>query len=208
MELLIKALLDGDHAAALAEARGLVAAGTQPQRIILEAVQPAMERLDEKCTVEQFNLLEIMLTGRAVATVVKELFPEGPPAEGSRGTLVIGSLQGDIHDLGKNVTKAVLLGKGFRVVDCGKDCPVETLVGAALREQARAILVSGLLTVVIPQVRKIRPLLDQEGGAQIRVVAGGAALKQASPAELNCDFVAENAFIGARYIEQLVEGRP
>jgi 5-methyltetrahydrofolate--homocysteine methyltransferase len=203
MDKLVETLLQGDHVGALSEARRLLALGIAPERIVTDGMETAMRRLDDKCTVESFNLLEIMLAGRAVSAVVNELYPEGaPPAQG-RATFVIASLEGDIHDLGKNVTRMVLIGKGYRVVDLGKDCPVETLVNAAEREHADAVLVSGLITPVIPQVRKLRPALAARGLDGIKVVAGGAALKQATAEELNVDYVAETAFDGARYLEQL-----
>jgi len=203
---LIDVLLAGDHAEALAEARRLRGVGMAPERIVTDGLEAAMQLLDDKCTVESFNLLEIMLVGRAVSAVVMELYPEGVPPESGRQTFVIATLEGDVHDLGKNIAKMVLIGKGYRVVDLGKDCPVETLVNAAQREQAYAVLVSGLITPVIPQVRKLRPALDSRGLDGIRVVAGGAALKQSSADSLNVDYVAETAFDGARYLDSLVQG--
>jgi dimethylamine corrinoid protein len=96
-----------------------------------------MDGMSAKCTTEQFNLLEIMLTGRAAMAVAREVFPEGPMAS-TRGTVVIATPQGDVHDLGKNITRMVLISKGFRVIDCGKDCPVTEMVAAVGREHAFA----------------------------------------------------------------------
>ncbi|MEN6586752.1 MAG: cobalamin-dependent protein [Sulfuricella sp.] len=205
MDKLVETLLQGDHTGALAEARRLLALSVVPERIVTEGMETAMRQLDDKCTVESFNLLEIMLVGRAVSAVANELYPEGLSPEQGRATCVIATLLGDVHDLGKNITRMVLIGKGYRIVDLGKDCPVETLVNAAERESARAVLVSGLLTSVIPQVGKVRPTLAERGLAHIKVIAGGAALKQSSPQALNVDYVAETAFDGARYLDQLLE---
>jgi 5-methyltetrahydrofolate--homocysteine methyltransferase len=207
MQALMNALLEGDHAAALAETKALLAAGVPPEAIVTEGLEAAMKRLDDKCTVESFNLLEIMLVGRAVSAVVNQLYPEGvPPAKG-RDTFVIATLEGDIHDLGKNIAKMVLIGKGFRVVDCGKDTPVETVIDTAQRENAHAVLISGLITSIIPQVRKVKSALAARGLGHVRVVAGGAALKQVDPGDLNVDYVAETAFDGARYLEGLARER-
>jgi 5-methyltetrahydrofolate--homocysteine methyltransferase len=89
-------------------------------------------------------------------------------------------------------------------VDLGRDCSLETLAAAAEREHARAVLVSGLISPVVPRVRKVREALAERGLAAVAVVAGGAALKQLSPADLNVDYVAETAFDGARYLDALV----
>lgn len=204
---LMDALLDGDHRQALEETRRLRAAGVSPVEIVTKGLEVAMRRLDEKCTVEGFNLLEIMLVGRAVSAVVGELYPAGEAPPVGKATFIIATLEGDVHDLGKNIAKMVLIGKGYRVVDLGRDCPVQNVVEAVEREGASAVLVSGLITAIIPQVRKVRPALAEHGFSDVKVVAGGAALKQASAENLQVDYVAETAFDGARYLDQLFEGQ-
>ena len=206
MDVLVKALLDGDQAHAVAAAKKLGEAGVGHEQIITDGVEAAMLELNAKCTVEEFNLLEIMLAGRAVMGVMKELYPPGTHLPRKKGTVVLASLEGDIHDLGKNVLKMILTAKGYRIVDCGKDCPVEKLVDAAKQEAALAIGVSGLITSVIPHVRKLREEMTRPGFGHILIMAGGAALKQASAASLNVDFVAETAFDGVSYLEQFAGG--
>lgn len=164
---LIDVLLAGDHAAALAETQRLIQAGHPAEKIVTAGLETAMRRLDDKCTVESFNLLEIMLVGRAVSAVVHELYPEGVPPENSRGTLI---------------------------------------VAATAREAASGVLISGLISSIVPQVRRVRPALRTHGLGSVWVVAGGAALKQCAAADLDVDYVAENAFDGARYIEARFTG--
>ncbi len=197
---LIKALLDGNQSVAVAEAVDLRNAGVDNEQIIIGGVEAAMGKLDAKCTVEQFNLLEIMLAGRAVTGVIKALYPDGPPPA-TRETVALASLEGDVHDLGKNIVKTVLLAKGYRVVDCGKDCPVETLIDNAEREGAGIICISGLITSVMPLVRQVGPMLQARGLTDIKVLAGGAALKQTSANSLNVHYIADSVFDGVRYLE-------
>jgi dimethylamine corrinoid protein len=205
-ERFIAALVDGDHVSALAEAQRLQAAGVPPELLVTEGLEAAMQRVDDKCTVDSFNLLEIMLVGRAVSVVADTLYPRGIPADQRKATVVIATPEGDIHDLGKNIVRMVLLGKGYRVVDLGRDCPVARLVRGARDERARAVLLSGLITTVIPRVREVSNALAADGLTSVKVVAGGAALKQASAEELDVDFVAQTAFDGARYLEALSAG--
>jgi len=205
-EPLISFLLDGDHSQAVASVQAMCMAGVQPESIVTQGIEAAMNRLDNKCTVEHFNLLEIMLAGRAVGAVIKELYPRGMPLDSYRHTFVIAALEGDVHELGKNIVRRVLAAKGYRIIDCGKNCPLERLVNTAAREGAQAVLVSGLLTSVIPQVRQVRQALQAKGLAGLPVVAGGAVLKQARPEELNVDFVAQNVFEAARYLDQTIAG--
>jgi methanogenic corrinoid protein MtbC1 len=206
MNTLVKALLDGDQAGALAEMRNLRDGGVERERIVTEGVEEAMAQLDAKCTVEQFNLLEIMLTGRAVMGVIKELYPPKEPSPRTKATVVVGALEGDVHDLGKNVLKGVLTASGYRVVDCGKDCPVAKMIDAAEREAVLGVSVSGLITTVIPQVRSLRSKMAAGGLGHIRVMAGGAALKQASAESLNVDFVGDTAFDGLHYLDEITGG--
>jgi methanogenic corrinoid protein MtbC1 len=200
---LIAALLDGNREGAVAEAKRLLAGGVSEKEIIVDGLQAAMAKLDAKCTVEQFNLLEIMLVGRALTAVVNEIYPHGAPRDNTKGTIVVASLEGDIHDIGKNIVKMVLGGNGYRVVDCGKDCPVEKLVNSAEKEGAFAVFISGLITSVIPHVRRVKDMLSEKGLSHVKVAAGGAALKQSSKESLNVDFVAETVFDGAHYIESI-----
>ncbi|MBI5582460.1 MAG: cobalamin B12-binding domain-containing protein [Deltaproteobacteria bacterium] len=205
MQLLVDALLNGDQGRSVAEAGRLRREGVALERIVAEGIGAAMGQLDSKCTIDQFNLLEIMLVGRAVNSVIKELFPQGTSAEPNRGTIVLASLEGDVHDLGKNITKMVLAGKGYRVIDCGKDCPLERLIDTAEQQQAEAIGISGLITTVISQIKKIKMVLEQRGLGHIKVFAGGAALKQATAEMLRVDFVAETAFDGGRFLGSAVK---
>jgi methanogenic corrinoid protein MtbC1 len=92
------------------------------------------------------------------------------------------------------------------VVDCGKDCPVPKLIEVAEKEQPLAIGISGLITNIIPLVRQVKDLLRLRDLGRVKVMAGGAALKQSSPDKLNVDFVADSAFDGVHYLESLAGG--
>lgn len=207
MHLLISALLDGNQTKAVAEVRKLRDNGARVEWIVTDGIEEAMTRLDFKCTVEQYNLLEIMLAGRAVTQVMKDLYPPGTPPLYTKGTVVIGTLEGDVHDLGKNIVKMVLTAKGYRIVDCGKNRPVEKLIDTAEQECAQAVGISGLITTVIPHVRRIKDIMAERGLGHIKVITGGAALKQASAESLKVDFVGETVFDGVRYLDQIARGK-
>lgn len=206
MQQLVQALVDGDQATAVAQTHQLQVAGLAREAIINAGIEVAMTQLDARCTVEQFNLLEIMLAGRAVMSVMKVLYPGDAAMLPSQGTIILASLEGDVHDLGKNILKMVLTAKGYRVVDCGKDCPVERLIATACQEAPLAVGISGLITTVIPQVRQVRTKMHALGLTQIKVMAGGAALKQATAASLQVDFIGETAFDCLHYVETLSGG--
>jgi methylmalonyl-CoA mutase cobalamin-binding domain/chain len=207
LDTFIQLLLDGDQHESAEEVRRLRSRGVTIEHIVSGGIEKAMESLDAKCTVEQFNLLEIMLCGRAVMGVMKELYPAGSAVPVPKGTVVIASPQGDVHDLGKNIVSTIFSACGYRIIDTGKDCPLESIVEAAVREKADAVGLSGLITTVIPQVRHLRVRLTEAGAGHIRIMAGGAALKQSTPASLNVDFVADSVFDGLHYLDRVTHER-
>ena len=203
MGRLIEALKNGDKTQAIIEAQKLIESGVKSEVIVTECIEPAMVSLSNKCTVENFNLLEVMLAGRAVTSVMQELFPASAMPPPTKGTIILATLEGDVHDLGKNILKTILTINGYRVVDCGKNCPLEELINTAREEKAFLIGVSGLIISVIPLVQKIKESLAECNLQHIKVIAGGAALKQSSKDLLNVDFVAETAFDGEIYINSV-----
>ena len=202
---LVQALTEGERDKSLAIVDGLVAEGVGPLDMVTGGIERAMAALDKKCTAEQFNLLEIMLAGRAVVAVIHRLFPDDTSLPAPRAVVVAAVLEGDIHDIGKSILKILLGGSRFRVVDCGKDATVANVVRAAAQSGAAAVCVSGLISSVIPQVRTLKPALAAAGLSTVRVLAGGAALKQCNAADLDVDFVGQTAFDAIAYLNSMVE---
>lgn len=199
---LIEYLKDGNYKGSESECKELLKIGIKREDIILKAIHPAMEALDSKCTSSEFNLLELMLTGRAVSVVIDLLYKDFEPPLSTKETIVLAALEGDIHDLGKNIVKTVLIGKGYRVIDCGKDVEVEVVVNYALKERASAICISGLISSVVPIVKDVKSELIKKDKGDILVLAGGAALKQLSKEELNVDYVGESAFDAGKFLDK------
>ncbi|MDR3589851.1 MAG: cobalamin-dependent protein [Negativicutes bacterium] len=198
-DTLIRYLLDGDHKNAILETNSLLAAGVPREKIVTFAVEETMSHLDEKCTVQHFNLLEIMLVGRAVMEVMKILYRDREIPV-TKGTVALVALEGDVHDIGKNIVKMVLTSRGYRVIDCGKDCAINSLI-AMLRQAPPMVLgVAGLISTVIPQVQSLKQNLKEAGMGHINVVAGGGALRQLSPGHLNVEAVAQTVFDLDRYL--------
>jgi len=206
LNLLVEYLVDGDRKRSLNEVKKLLDAHVDREKIITDGVETAMKRLETKCTVEQFNLLEIMVSGRAAMEVITSLYPQDRPPHHTKGTVVIGTPEGDVHDLGKNILKMVLTAEGYRVVDCGKDCPLDVLADAVKREGALAICISGLITPMIPLVRQMKDKLAEREMKGVTVIAGGAALKQATAENLNVDFVCDTAFDALGYLDEITGG--
>ncbi len=108
--------------------------------------------------------------------------------------IVLGTIEGDIHELGKHVVKMLLRSSGYKVIDIGKDVSPEEFVTRAIKEKAGYIGVSSLLTPTVPSIRKIREILREKGREDIKIIAGGGAIQQACIEDLEVDFVAKTAF--------------
>jgi methylmalonyl-CoA mutase cobalamin-binding domain/chain len=180
---------------------------------IVQALADGLAVLRNKCTVENFQLLDVLLASRAMVEVVDECIANklervmdemvgqyaqdsGKPA---RKTVVIGSIEGDVHDLGKHVVATLLRFNDFNVVNLGKDVPVDNFVEAAIRENADFVGVSCMMTVCMPRIREIKSALAAKGRGGIKVVGGGAALQQTSAESLDLDYRAYDAFDGLDY---------
>ncbi|MCP4412252.1 MAG: cobalamin-binding protein [Gammaproteobacteria bacterium] len=200
IQLLIESLKEGDQHQAILEAQKMMQNGVESSRIVTECIEPAMTSLSDKCTVENFNLLEVMLACRAVISVMNELYPSEHKPPPVKATIILATLEGDVHDLGKNIVKMILEINGYNVIDCGKNCPLEQLIDTAEKEKALYVCLSGLITSIIPEVQRTKELLSHRNLQHIKIVAGGAALKQATAELLNVDFLAQTAFEGVTYI--------
>lgn len=205
LQPLVEAVVNGENDRSVVLAECLVRDGCAVEQLIHEGLTAALRSLDAKCTNEEFNLLEIMLAGRAMMSVMDKVvarhFPAVTHASVASGqTIVLGTIKGDIHELGKHVVKMLLKANGFRVIDIGKDVHPVNFVKAAAIEGAASIGVSSLITLTIPYIREIRHILAAEGMHGVTVLAGGAAIQQARPEDLNVDFIAKNAFDGLHFL--------
>ncbi len=202
-EQLILSLKDGNYKKSVEEAQKLIEKNYTKEDVVIHGIHPAMEMLDSKCTSEQFNLLELMLAGRAVSSVINLLFADMQVSVTTKPTVVLATLEGDIHDLGKNIVKIILIGKGYKVVDCGKDVSVEKIVTSLKESKAKSLCISGLITSIIPEVKNVKKMLIKNDLSEVVVLAGGAALKQSNKKELNVDYIGQTAFDAAHFLDSI-----
>jgi len=199
----------GENVQAVSCAEKLLAQAC-PMEDIVKALSDGLEVLRNKCTIENFQLLDVLLATRAMVEVVDECLArklqtemdtmadsfERASGEAPTKAIVIGTIQGDIHDLGKHIVATLCRFKNMRVVNLGKDVSVDRFVDTAIAENAAFIGVSSLMTVCLSRINEIKDELARRGHDHILVVAGGGAAQQSSPDRLNVDFVAHDAFDG------------
>ena len=211
LDELTEAITIGENRQAVLLATELLSKGVSEHQIITEGLTRALEALDTKCTASEFDLVDILLAGRAMTDVLEQVLRPRLEAQNieqgvAPAVIVLGTIQGDIHDLGKNIVATVLKAAGFKVVELGKDVPAIEFVQAAQKEEATFIGISSLLTFTIPEIRKVKDLLLEQGLSGVTVIAGGAAISRTTPDYLNVDFVAKDALTAWRYIKEKIEG--
>ena len=163
---------------ALALAGNMLAGGTDPLVIIAEAGE-AMQTIGRRYADGEAFIPELIMGGEIMKAVSQEVLPEGgaPDAGGSKGTVVIGTVQGDIHDIGKDIVVLMLGMGGYTVHDLGIDVPAEDFVTAVKEHDADMVALSGLLTLAFDAMKSTVEGIAAAGlRDQVKIMIGGAAV--------------------------------
>ena len=163
--------------------------------IIDEEMMPALDEVGkgfEKGTLFLPQLMMSAEAAKAAFAVIREHLQKQEGAAKSKGTIVLATVQGDIHDIGKNIVKVLLENYNYRVIDLGKDVPPEAVVEAVVREEAPLAGLSALMTTTVPSMEKTIRLL-RERAPQVRVMVGGAVMTQEYADAIGADFYAKDA---------------
>jgi 5-methyltetrahydrofolate--homocysteine methyltransferase len=169
--------------------------GRPAQEILDQGLIPAMDVVGEKFACQEFYIPEMLISARAMQAGIALLKPKLAESGGKpRGKVVIGTVKGDLHDIGKNLVALMLQGGGFEVVDLGADVKPEKFVEAVKSAQPHFVMMSALLTTTMLSMRDTVEALKAAGLRQgVRVAVGGAPVTQRFCEEIGADFYAANA---------------
>lgn len=175
LEKIFSAIVNGEESAII----GLVAkelTQNKPQSIIDQALLPALDQVGQYYSEGTYYLPQMISSANTMKKAFNYL-KEQMPAETiiNKGTVIICTVEGDIHDIGKNIVAMMLENNGFKIVDLGKDIAKEIIVEKAIEHQADLILLSALLTTTMIQMKEVKKLL-QEKNINIPVMVGGAVV--------------------------------
>lgn len=152
--------------------------GLAPQKILEDGLLSGMSVVGEKFKNDQVFVPEVLIAARAMnagTQVLKPYLMEEGVEE--KGTVVLGTVKGDLHDIGKNLVKMMMEGKGLKVVDLGVDVPAETYLQAAKEHNARIIACSALLTTTMSEMKNVVEMA-KSSGLDVKVMVGGAPVTQ------------------------------
>ena len=193
MSELKEAIYKGNMIKAKAEVQAALDGGADPQQIIDESMIPAMEAIGKDFAEGRAFVPNLLLSARAMKACLEILKPL-MMAENSTilGTVVIGTVKGDLHDIGKNLVAAMLEGRGFKVVNLGADVSKERFIEAARENNADIICLSALLTTTMGYMKEIVDAV-REAGLSVKIMVGGAPLKAEYAASIGADGYSSNA---------------
>ena len=207
IEKLHDAIVNGDRDTAVAATGEALGRSADPQILIDEAMIPAMGEVGRRFENDEYFVPELLLSARAMKAALELINPK-LRASGAvaKGRVVLGTVKGDLHDIGKNLVSAMLEGAGFEVTDLGTDVAPEQFAEAVAEHDADLLGLSALLTVTMPSMRATIDALEKAGlRDRVKVLVGGAPLSDAYADEIAADAYADNANSAVRAAQQLME---
>ena len=196
LNLLYEAILKGKHTVAAELTQAAIDENVSPKELINNYLIRAMEEIGRRFEIQQAFVPELLMAGRAVKSALALLQPllKGEDAASSVGTIVIGTVKGDLHDIGKNLVGSMFEGCGFRVVDLGVDVDSEKFVQAVKDHNANVVGLSALLTTTMPYMKTVIDELEVAGlRDRVKVMVGGAPVSAGFAAEVGADGFSSSA---------------
>jgi 5-methyltetrahydrofolate--homocysteine methyltransferase len=192
---LYDAILNGDEKLAVQLSSEALNEGADPSELISKWMIPAMDEVGRLFEAQDYYVPELLLAGRAMKAALEPIRPL-LAASGVQptGRVVLGTVKGDLHDIGKNLVGSMLEGAGFEVIDLGIDVGTEKFLEAVRNNNPDILALSALLTVTMPEMKKVIDAVRQAGmHGQVKVLVGGAPVTREYAAEIGADGYGDNA---------------
>jgi 5-methyltetrahydrofolate--homocysteine methyltransferase len=192
-----RALILGDKETVARLTREGLAQSMDPKELIFRGLIPGMDVVGEKFRRNEYYVPQVLLSARAMYAgldLLKPLITASAKSDDYFGVVVIGTAQGDLHDIGKNLVSMMLEGAGFRVVNLGRDVAPEVFVSAVHEHGANIVGISALMTTTMPAMKRTIDALVKAGiRERVKVMVGGAPVSQAFADEIGADGYAKDS---------------
>jgi methanogenic corrinoid protein MtbC1 len=205
MDELVQAVRDLDEKKVYDLVEEKIKSGVPPIEIV-KACNEGMVAVGELFSKGQYFLSELIFSAEILKTVMKRVEPllVGAEPGKSAGKVVIGTVKGDIHDIGKNIVITLLRGSGFEVIDLGVDVPAEKFVTALEQSGAKVLGLSALLNFTYPEMKHV---VDQVAGAglrdKVKIIVGGTPVNEQVREFTGADYYAPDAVVGVNICKQI-----
>ena len=206
-----QSIVDGDKDLSVELAHKGLAEGIDPGELIQKGFIPGIMEVGELFSDGEVFLPEVMTSAMAIkaaCAVLNDAIEAKGEQKVRRAKVVLATVEGDLHDIGKGIVAAMLSANGFEIIDLGRDVPVEQIVDAAVEHNADIIGTSALLTTTMTAQQTLEELLQEKGlKSRFKTIVGGAPVTQRWASKIGADAFAENASEAVRVAFELVKGK-
>jgi len=203
-----KAIKSGDIELGVSESLKLVESGKKPVEIFAEGIEPTLEEIGDQFSRLEIFLPEMINSAEVVKAIQKELKPllEVDQETTTKGKIVIATVSGDLHDIGKNIVKAMLEVNGFEVKDLGVDVEAKSILKSARESDADIIALSALMIPSLPFVKDVIDFVEanEEARARFKVIVGGGPVNRDWAEEAGADGYGDDAIEAVELALQMV----
>ncbi len=207
MEELIQALSDLNEKKVYELVEESIKQG-MPAVEIVKACNTGMITVGERFAAGEYFISQLIYSAEILKAVMKRLEPilRGAPQLQTTGKVVIGTVKGDIHDIGKNIVVSLLQGSGFEVVDLGVDVPAQRFVAALQESQAKVLGLSALLNFTYPEMKSVVEEVNKAGlQDKVKIIIGGTPCSEEVREFTGADYYATDAVMGVNICKQIYE---
>jgi 5-methyltetrahydrofolate--homocysteine methyltransferase len=206
VETIFNAVLDGNMAGTEAGVKAAVSAGVAPDSILKDGLIAAMAEVGRLFEENEYFVPEMLVSARDMKAGLALLKPHLAVGSATQaGKVIIGTVKGDLHDIGKNLVAMMLEGAGFEVIDLGTDVTPDKFVKAVLEHKAQVIGMSALLTTTMPSMgNTVKALVEAGVRDQVKVMIGGAPVTDGFAKQIGADGYSADASSAVRLAKSLV----
>jgi corrinoid protein of di/trimethylamine methyltransferase len=189
LEEVKQAIVDGDDDIAVAQIEQALEEGIDPEKVLKQAIVPGIERAGELWRENVYFMPDVVLSAEAFGVAMKAVEPHLAGRETNKlGTIIIGVVAGDMHDLGKSIVIAMLTGAGFEVIDLGVDVPTETFIEKIKELNPDIVGIGCYMTTTMLELKDMMKLLEgSELRGRVKVMIGGVPTTQQFADEIGAD---------------------
>lgn len=207
LQKLAEAVINGDVDLAREMAKRALEAGIEPWVAINQGLAAGMKVVGDKYEAKEYFLPEVLMAADAMYAGLDVLLPHLKAEKvGTRGKIVLGVVEGDIHDIGKNIVKAMLTAAGFEVIDAGRDVPIERFIELVEKEGAQVLGMSTMMTPTLIQMKRAEDILRQKGlKERVKTIIGGGTVTEEYKQKIGADAYGKDAVEAVDKVKALIQ---